>query len=243
VNVRVGVLGCVLLGGSQFALAADVSHQLTPYLWGSGLSGVVGAAGASVNVDASFSDILSNLDLGLMATYRADIGDWVVVGDAMRIELEGKAHGPGGLVESRVDVDETIIELDVGRKLTPNLAVIAGLRYVDMSSDAATSGPLGNTVRVGTDESWVDPVVGVLYTTSLAEKVVATVRADVGGFGVGSDFAWQFVGAIGYQWSPKLSFDIAYRYLDMDYDEGSGAGRFQYDAEMTGPAAGVTFRW
>lgn len=227
-----------------WAHGADVSHQFTPYLWGAGMSGVVGAGGVETDVDASFSDIMSNLELGFMATYRADIGkDWAIAADGMYIGLGGSGRGPNGLAKSRVDVDQSVVELDVGRKITPAFAVVAGARYVDMTSEATTQGPLGNRVTFRTDADWIDPVLGVVVSTGFSEKGAVLLRADAGGFGVGSNLSWQLVGSVGYRASPGLTLVAAYRHLDIDYDSGSGAGQFRFDAAMSGPALGVAFSW
>jgi hypothetical protein len=194
-------------------------------------------------VDASFSDILSNLDMGFMGTYRAGRDDWLFVADAMYIRLEGRGSGPNELVEARADVDQTVVEFDVGRRITPGVALVAGARYVDMASESSGRGPLGNTVTFRADADWVDPIVGVIASTDLGENGSATLRADVGGFGIGADLAWQVVGSLGYRLSPGLSIVAAYRHLDIDYDSGQGADRFRFDAAMSGPAVGVTFHW
>ena len=58
--------------------AADWSHTVTPYLWGSGMSGktAVGTATPAgpleADVDVGFDDILSNLKFGIMGSYRGD---------------------------------------------------------------------------------------------------------------------------------------------------------------------------
>jgi hypothetical protein len=241
--LRVRGLPAVALLWVMQAQAGEVSHYLTPYLWGAGLSGVVGAGGVTADVDASFSDILSNLDVGFMANYRADWDDWLFVADAMYIDLGGEGSGPGELVEVRVDVEQTVAEFDVGRKVAPGVAVIAGVRYVDISSEARSAGPLGNTFVFRAGDDWVDPLVGVIGSTVFGEKASAALRADVGGFGVGADLTWQVVGSFSYQVTPSLALVAAYRHLDIDYDAGSGSNRFRFDAAMSGPALGVTFHW
>ncbi len=67
---------------------------------------------------------------------------------------------------------------------------------------------------------------------------------DVGGFGVGSEFSWQGVGAYrfafaqsrGITWSGMLG----YRALYADYSKGSGDTLYQYDMLQHGPIAGIS---
>jgi hypothetical protein len=44
-----------------------------------------------------------------------------------------------------------------------------------------------------------------------------------------------------WQFSPRTALGIAYRYLDMDYEDGTGSNRFKYDMATSGPAMGVIF--
>lgn len=239
-----GLLAVALLWAAQApAQAGEVTHHFTPYVWGAGLSGVVGAGGVTADVDASFSDILSNLEAGIMADYRAHWDDWLFIADAMYVDLGGEGSGPGELVRVRVDVEQTVAAFQVGRKLAPGVAVIAGVRYVDISSEARSAGPLGGTFVFRAGDDWVDPLVGVIASTALGKNASAAVRADVGGFGVGSDLAWQVVGSFSYRVSPHVALVAAYRHLDLDYDSGSGSNRFRFDAAMSGPALGATFQW
>jgi hypothetical protein len=48
-------------------------------------------------------------------------------------------------------------------------------------------------VRIGTSESWVDPIVGVALRAPLSDRWFARRFADVGGFGIGdaSELSWQ----------------------------------------------------
>jgi hypothetical protein len=69
------------------------------------------------------------------------------------------------------------------------------------------------------------------------------VTGDIGGFGVGSDFAWDAFGVIGYRFSlfgQENSGVIAgYRALSQDYTDGSGRDKFQWDVTLHGPILGL----
>jgi hypothetical protein len=87
----------------------------------------------------------------------------------------------------------------------------------------------------------VDPIVGVRYRRDLGERGYLRARADVGGFGVGSDFAWNASVLFGYRFSPGFSANLGYRALAVNFDEGSGSDRVAYDLSLYGPILGVTF--
>ena len=50
--------------------ADEWKHELAPYLWGSAMEGTTGIGGVTADVDASFGDILDNLEMGFMGMYR-----------------------------------------------------------------------------------------------------------------------------------------------------------------------------
>ena len=72
------------------------------------------------------------------------------------------------------------------------------------------------------------------------------MRADVGGFGAGSDLAWSVLGAFRYDTPWKLGrADVAvlagYKVYDVDYSSGTGKHRREFDEQLRGPALGVAF--
>ena len=220
--------------------AEDWTHEIAPYVWGAGMDGTTGLGGVSADVDASFGDILDNLELGFMGMYRGTRDRFSVTIDAVYMGLGATGRGPGDLVKADVDMDQAALEVDLGYEVLEHLTVFGGLRYNDLSVEVETNGPLGRQ-SVDGDENWVDPVVGALYVLPFAEQWSATIRGDIGGFGIGSDFAWQGLASLRWQASPSFGVLAAYRYISMDYESGSGSKSFTYDMAMSGPALGVVF--
>ena len=73
------------------------------------------------------------------------------------------------------------------------------------------------------------------------------VSGDVGGFGVASKFSWQALAAVNYDFfvSKSVSWSgmVGYRGLYVDYSEGAGLTRYEYNMTMHGPVLGVTARF
>ena len=93
----------------------------------------------------------------------------------------------------------------------------------------------GTTNRSGsTTETWVDPFIVARLKSDPAEKFIYQLRGDIGGFGVGSDFAWQIQAYAGYRFSRLFQVTAGYRVLGMDYDKGNGENRFLYDMDISG---------
>ena len=73
------------------------------------------------------------------------------------------------------------------------------------------------------------------------------LRGDVGGFDVGSQFAWNVIGAFSFDLAMRdgilWSGVLGYRALSVDYEKGSGSNKYEYDVLQHGPILGVTAKF
>jgi opacity protein-like surface antigen len=205
------------------------------------MDGTVGIRDVEGDVNMSFGDILSDLDFSFMGAYRAQRDKFSVTVDGIYIALGQDVKGPRDQVKGEVDMDQTALEVDLGWDLGDRFTVFGGLRYVDITSDITLKGPNGTKLRGKGSESWIDPVIGAHYTYPFNDEWSATLRGDIGGFGVGSQFAWQGIAELRWQVKPNIGIVGAYRYIDMDYSTGTGPTYFLYDVAISGPALGVAF--
>ncbi len=120
-----------------------------------------------------------------------------------------------------------------------NLDVLAGARvwYVDSEIDLSAGLLPGRSVQ--DDETWVDPLIGLRWSTQLGRGFFLAGAADIGGFGVASDLTWELLGTLGYQFGDRISVRAGYRHLEVDYESGG----FVWDVELSGPIIGATFRF
>jgi opacity protein-like surface antigen len=88
-------------------------------------------------------------------------------------------------------------------------------------------------------EDWVDPMVGLRLIHEFSERWYAILRAEIGGFGVGSELTWQALAGVGYRIGQNTSVFLGYRHLDVDYDETA----FVYDAAISGVLLGLQFEF
>jgi opacity protein-like surface antigen len=223
------------------AVAAEWKHEFAPYVWGSAMEGTVGIGPVSAEAEMSFSDILDDLEFGFMGAYRASRDRYSIAVDAIYMGLGATEKGPGGALKADIDVDQIGLEADFGYAVGERVTLFGGLRYVSLDAELRVTGPLGNELTASEEQDWVDPVVGAIYSWPFADQWTLNLRGDIGGFGVGSDFAWQGMATLRWQFSPRTSLGIAYRYLDMDYEDGKGSDYFKYDMATSGPAMGVIF--
>jgi len=121
-----------------------------------------------------------------------------------------------------------------------------GLRYVyllekvDLTSDFVLIDSRGK--RLGKSENWVEPFIGGRIIWDLNDKMAINVRADAGGFGIGSasKLIWNFVADIEYKLTKKVSLSAGYKILDIDYSRGSGSDKLGVDGKLKGPVIGMT---
>jgi hypothetical protein len=96
-------------------------------------------------------------------------------------------------------------------------------------------------------KDWVDPFIGARLRQHLAPGQNLTVRGDVGGFDVGSDFTWQVIATYDFQLcvTDRYAIDgyLGYRALSVDYSDGSGPNRYEFDAVQQGPVLGARVRF
>lgn len=229
------------LGLAPGASASDWKHEIAPYLWASSMEGTVGIGDVDAEASLSFSDLLENLELGFMGTYRASRDRFSVVVDAIYMGLGMVQEGPAGVLKSDVDVDQIGLEVDFGYDIGEGFTVLGGGRYVDLDTHVRVSGPLDATTSAHQEYDWIDPVVGLQWHRPISDQWSVLLHGDAGGFSVGSQFAWQAFAILRWQFSPAIGAGLAYRYLDIDYEHGRGANRFKYDVATSGPALGIVF--
>ena len=215
-------------------------YTLTPYIWTVSLDGEIGAKGLTASVDADFSDLLTYVDKAFMLAFVAHSDRWSAGANYFTVGLEDAIDLRRSVIDAQVD--QTIVDA-FGAYRPGNwqrLRVLFGLRYYDINTDITFSGSvlgLPFNFRVTDDETWVDPVIGLLYRRPLGKKWTVDFEGDIGGFNVGSDFAWNFVFGFNYHFNKTVSAVMGGRVLDVDFKESG----FTYDATMYGLNLGLGF--
>lgn len=239
--------GLALVAGSAAAAKDHWTHTVVLYGVGASMEGEAGVGNVTADVDVGFDDILDNLEFGAMASWRAERGKWSVLADLIYMRLEQKRDGlgPFGGTRAAVDADQVITELDGGYALTDRLSVYGGLRYWNLDTDLQVvgGGPLGETLAASANENWVDPLVGLRYVLPLSASWELVAKGDIGGFGVGSDFAWHTTVFAGWTFAEHATLLMGFRVLGVDYEDGSGPATFRWDVTEGGPALGVAWRF
>ena len=93
---------------------------------------------------------------------------------------------------------------------------------------------------------WVDPVIGLRLRHRFTPSQEIFVRGDIGGFGLGSQFAWQAVAAYSYAWQftgYQIAAVLGFRALGVNYRSGSGVDAVGINEVLYGPIIGASFRF
>lgn len=207
---------------------------VAPYLMGAAMSGATTVRGLTVDVDASASDIFSNLQFGAMGLMVARKGSWGFGTDLIWMALGTTVR------ETNVDVNQGAFAFYGLRRLGPAADVTFGLRVNTLQAKLTFKGP---DVTRSQDKTWVDPITGITLRTPAGRRAQLRVYSEIGGFGAGSDFTWQVFPTASLRLSEKASLELGYRWLDVDYATGEGNGQFRYDVLTQGPVAGFSFRF
>jgi len=264
------------IGGLAFMLCLDAAaaraegpspdawqFDMAGYAWTIGIEGDVTARGRKTSVNASFIDVVEDSDslIGLMGRFGGQKGDWgfFIDGVYTRIGVEEGIRN----TESRVKATSEIFMLegvvtyrlgtwrfgqgDAAPAESSRLAldVYGGARYTYLNLELKFE---DRRAERSADKSrdWVDPIIGARVLVDIGSRWQLLAGADIGGFGVGSDFTWQALGLVGYSFNGlgiAWTATAGYRAIYQDYKHGSGSSAFEWDVTMHGPVIGLVGRF
>jgi len=218
---------------------------LAPYMFMAGTSGdaILGVTGPS-EFDLKFGDILENLQFAFMLHGEAYKGDWGVIADYSYLKLGSDFDTPQEILRD-ITFKQSVFELFASRRFKKDWGIIdlyGGIRVWNYNIELAFQNI--QISRITRKQDWVDPTIGGRVFFNVSKRFLAGLRADMGGFGLGSKFAFNLQPGIGYQFSDLFSLMLQYRYLSTDFDnDKEGIDYFEIDASTQGPLLGLVFRF
>jgi len=256
ITIIAGIFSIILFSGVvMFTPATSSAKDLLPkdkswefnlaplYLWAVSMDGNMTVKGLTQPLDVDFSQITDNLE-GVFTLHFEGMhkSGWGFLADVNYANLEGRQDTPGPLpLTIDVELTQAIAELaglyrfSFGKNA---LDLIGGIRGYKLDTKIDI---VGVTTAADESKDWVDVMLGARYIWNIADKWSFIARGDIG-FG-GSDFAWNFAGLFDFQPWQHVSFLFGYRYMDIDYKDGSGVNLFRYDVSMHGPVLGLNLDW
>ena len=240
------------MGTYSAGVSADEwSYQLEPYLMVTSIDGdaTIGRTNET-DVDVDFGTILDNLDAAAMVHFEAlhDSG-WGVVFDYGFMDLGGNKTDANGN-STDVGVRQGVLELQAlyRNKLSDGfLDYFAGIRWWDNDIDLTLDYTIRpeNNFKKEVESDWIDPVVGVRWIRNIDDKWTFLAQADIGGFGLGSDFTSSVQSGVMYKISDLMTLDLKYKATWVDFEEGTKGqqGYFAYDTVTHGTVIGLVFNF
>ena len=230
-----------LLAGPVLAQDKAWEIRLTPYLWGVSLEGTAAIGPAPpTDIDASFSDILSNANMALSLHTEFIRDKWTFTIDPTYMSLTIDVDVPVPPVSGEIDIDMWFVELWAAYEFVDHWQILGGARW--QSQEISPDFGLG--LASGVDVDWTDWFVGFRYTNYISEKWFVAVRGDVQ-FAGDSDSRWNATVFFSRRFGQRdnMALNLGYRYYTDDFETGSGLSFYAWDMDMTGPVVGYTWRF
>ncbi len=212
------------------------------FLWGMNIDGDASIGPATAPLELNFKDdVFENLGAVFTVHFEAKKNDLALFAEYQYVNLDPSSSIPNG---PTIDIDFTIQAAEFGagyRVVTwgnTDVEPIIGVRWAYQDLEAT---PSGGPTLVDSGDDWWDAFAGVRLWTHFNDRWTLISRGDIGAGG--SDFVWNLSFIVDYQVKNWVSVFFGYRWMDYDYDSGSGKERYAYDALQQGPLAGLSFRW
>jgi len=242
------VLTTVSVNAQTWPDSSKTYHFLIePYLLAPSMSGTIGIGQLpSTFVCVPASELFSYFQIGGMLYAEVHNDRFAYTSDLFYASLGQDASGKNGVLNGNVSVKQLWWELEGLYKVQPWLEVGVGARInsVNNGLNINFSGPSGtNSQNVTKGATWVDPLLVTRLKGAINNKWLLQLRADIGGFGIGSQFAWQLQPDVYYRVSKLFEVGLGYRVISMNYHTGTQNtdGYFLFDMEEYGPQLRLGF--
>jgi hypothetical protein len=235
-SAATGVMAMEDVERDEWELGAEI------YLWGAGIGGNTTAGD---EIDLSFSDLFSNLDMGFMGTVAARKGQWSLFADIVYKDVSDETGSTATIigypVKTQVNVElkgfistfagaYRIVGTDAAR-----FELLAGARYLWLENNLEFDIGGVSEKYSASGRVW-DGIVGVRGQADLDDKWYLGYYLDVGTGG--SDLTWQALAAVNYRFE-KVDASLGYRHLDWDFDDVETFDNLN----VSGPYLGVKFHF
>lgn len=221
---------------------ADTKYDVVLYGWLTGLEGEMGIGDAATfPVAASFQELLEYVDFASALHFEAREPHAVLITDVAYFNLgaEREAMVLKQTVSIDMDVQEWVVELGAGYRITPEIDLILAGRWYLFEFGAGTNSPWGSS-SFDSSHDWGDVYAGARYTASFMEKWTVSARADVGTGG--SELALFGNLLLAYRFTDLISAGVGWRGLSIERKPDRDNGDYLlYDMTQSGAGIGVGF--
>lgn len=207
------------------------SFDASLYGFAAGMSGTAGLGPVNSDVNVPFSKVWDNLKMTAMGTVRVGYDRWALSTDVIYMDLAGN-DGP-----VNASVTQWMVQPALEYRVCQYFDAFVGTTYDSVG--LSINGPL--RFQPSHTEAWWDPIIGSRFTLPVWKTITFHVDGDIGGLKWGgSDFTWQAFPYFNWQFTKWGSVQLGYRFIQTDYETGSGLHRFKYDVLSQGPQVGFS---
>ncbi|UKJ06293.1 hypothetical protein [Solitalea lacus] len=221
-------------------------YIVEPYILFPNMHGTIGLGNLpDADIDENPGDIFNHLQLGAMLYAEATNNKWTISSDLLYMDLGEDVTSSSIISSGDVDARQLGWEVDGLYKVLPWLDVGAGaiLNAIKSEANLTVNSPTGpSELNREISKTWVDPAL-VARAMFPLDKWLFQLRGNIGGFGLGSDLAWQLQGYATYRFSNLFMLTAGYRVFNIDYSSGSGQDRLLYDVTTFGPVIKFGFNF
>ena len=249
-KVKSWIILFILLGISFSASAQkkkrEIDHwnfRLSPYFWFFGFKGTIYKPPVPAltpelqppeyEIDISFKEVAAHLKFAIMAAGEYRHKRFVTQFNVTSVILDGDAVTPFDYIFQDVYLHFGYVsgDLTAGHHFIFNdkleIAAMAGLKYMyfDLKGSASLLGRVDFTGE--RDFLWLDPVLATRIKYKPHKRIELATYSDIGGFIVGQDLNYQFIGSANYIISNWFLVSLGYRIwgIKVDKDEALYNGR------------------
>ena len=186
--------------------------RLTPFLWMPWISGELESPFLSQSFDVPVVDLLSNLKMAFMLDAEVSKGRFFATPNYMYVKVGAEevirtSHIGDVSAVAKPELKMNIAELMAGMHFPLGTKWIldpyVGFRYNSFNTLISVDG-IADTTSVEEKSVYWDPVIGFRAQYFPHPRVPLMLKADVGGFGVGSRISWTAGLTGGYTISPQV---------------------------------------
>ncbi len=226
----------------------------SPYVWAASLNGHATLGGRRANFDMPFADIVRDLDFTIMGNIEATNERYGFYFDGVYNSVGQRQHVDGVPVHTKLRANWVsagaffrAYEQPLGGQTfhgRPRLFALeptVGLRWTSLHGivDSKIGDVSGRAV-------WTDPTLGLRVIADLDERWNLAAEADIGGFGLDSQFSANGQVYLGYRttlFGYETLLRLGYRALYQDHRESTEFGRSRWVNTLQGPVAGLSVRF
>ena len=181
--------------------------------------------------------IIATVELDIEKRLRQDLANNSVLRDALRDEeilrvskgvrsearalinatLAAQEAADRARIEARFEQDRARVEARVAQAKARAQARVAQAEQKLSKAIAQRIEDALPTSGSG-DAWWVDPIIGLRGQVNITRWLFLAAQGDVGGFGAGSQIAWNVQATIGINFTRNIFAELGYRYMYVDYD-------------------------